>query len=267
MNTSWAYGEQHKTIAVIQARTESKRLPKKIFSPLAGIPILGVIIHNLRRIPTIDEVWVATSEPGSDRVGELAQRFGARLWVGHATNVLSRYTALARHTRAQRMVRATGDNPFVVPENVAEVIHLHKQSHAAVAAYTGLPLGTAVESLASDALLRSEALLQHLTEDNRRPYEEHVSTFVKENKHLFTVAHHPWPYPITWPGKKPRLTIDEAADLQMAQSLAQALTQMERWPEFELKDIQTALAQNPRLVHLNEHINQRPLNHAESVSA
>ena len=50
-----------KTVAVIQARMGSTRLPNKVLVDLAGRPMLAQVVSRVRQAETIDEVVVATS--------------------------------------------------------------------------------------------------------------------------------------------------------------------------------------------------------------
>jgi spore coat polysaccharide biosynthesis protein SpsF len=50
-----------KTVAIIQARMGSTRLPNKVMRDLAGRPVLAWVVDAARAALGVDEVWVATS--------------------------------------------------------------------------------------------------------------------------------------------------------------------------------------------------------------
>ncbi len=255
---------KHKIIAVIQARSNSSRLPRKIFEPLNHTPILGIIISNLRQVAQIQEVWVATTDPGAAEVCSLARQYKAQCFVGDSHNVLSRYLTIASQTQATHIIRATGDNPFVPIENPRQVIQLHLQSEAAVAAYINLPLGMAVESLHVPMLQHSYSQIQNLPQDQQAPYLEHVSTYMKQNPGTYRICHELWPEsPAVNLPKKFRLTIDQPEDLQVAKSLATSLLSMGHWPDFCLQHVMQVLAKNPEWATINQHVQQRPAQHSE----
>src|SRR6266487_6113914 len=54
------------TVAIIQARMGSLRLPGKVLLPLAGHPVLWHVSQRARQVPGITAVWVATSTCASD---------------------------------------------------------------------------------------------------------------------------------------------------------------------------------------------------------
>ena len=45
-----------KTIAIIQARMNSKRLPGKVLMPINGKPMLGFMIERVSSSPEVDEL-------------------------------------------------------------------------------------------------------------------------------------------------------------------------------------------------------------------
>jgi spore coat polysaccharide biosynthesis protein SpsF len=63
-----------KTVAIIQARMASNRLPGKVLVPIIGKPILGHIVRRVRAVPSIDGVVVAVPDGPAD---ELLRQFCA----------------------------------------------------------------------------------------------------------------------------------------------------------------------------------------------
>ena len=55
-----------KTIAIIQARMGSTRLPGKVLAGLAGKPVLAWVVRAARAALGTDDVWVATSTSAAD---------------------------------------------------------------------------------------------------------------------------------------------------------------------------------------------------------
>jgi spore coat polysaccharide biosynthesis protein SpsF (cytidylyltransferase family) len=55
-----------KTVAIIQARMGSTRLPGKVLTTLGDKPAIAWVVRAARETIGIDEVWVATSSASSD---------------------------------------------------------------------------------------------------------------------------------------------------------------------------------------------------------
>jgi spore coat polysaccharide biosynthesis protein SpsF len=111
------------TIAIIQARMSSSRLPGKVLLDLAGQPMLRRVVERTRLAKTIDQVVVATTtEPSDDPVVELCAKLGYAFSRGSLYDVLDRYYQAARQFEAKNIVRITADCPLIDPEVVDRTV-------------------------------------------------------------------------------------------------------------------------------------------------
>ena len=117
-----------RTIAVIQARMGSTRLPGKILGPIEGRPLLGWTIAAVRAVPGVDDVVVATSDrPEDDAVAEAMRGLAVRVHRGSIHDVLRRVADAVRPFEPDVVLRQTGDNPFVDPEIMsAQLVRLEE---------------------------------------------------------------------------------------------------------------------------------------------
>jgi spore coat polysaccharide biosynthesis protein SpsF len=144
-----------------------------------------------------------------------ADRCGFHLVSGSKEDVLSRFCKALSLFDADRVIRATGDNPFVFADAAAAI---HKEAcvlDADYAAYTGLPYGAGVEAVSAKALLRAgrEAV---------NPFDrEHVCPYLYNNAAKFSL-HRP-PPPPAWNLPDLRLTIDTKEDYEAALGLYEKL--------------------------------------------
>lgn len=115
-----------RVIGIIQARMGSTRLPGKILAPLAGRPLLQVLVERLRYVPTgprVDEWWLATTEEAEDELtARWGEALGLRVFRGSTDDVLSRFVGILRQTRADWVVRVTGDDPFMDGSTLAALV-------------------------------------------------------------------------------------------------------------------------------------------------
>jgi spore coat polysaccharide biosynthesis protein SpsF (cytidylyltransferase family) len=66
-----------RTVAIIQARIGSSRLPGKVLYELAGLPMIGFMAKRVQRIPGLDELVLATGEgERNDPLADIAQGLG-----------------------------------------------------------------------------------------------------------------------------------------------------------------------------------------------
>jgi spore coat polysaccharide biosynthesis protein SpsF len=205
------------TAIVLQARLDSTRLPGKSLLPLDGKPLILAVMEALRAVPA-DRRILACPEDCAGPFGPLAEQAGFDLLPGPKEDVLARYCLAVRCFGLHRVIRATGDNPFVFAD-AAEAIHAEARNLAAdYAAYSGLPLGAGVEALDARALLRAEA-------EAAAPHErEHVCPYLYGRPVLFSL-HRPLA-PRRWQGRI-RLTVDTAEDYERARKLYAALARRE----------------------------------------
>jgi glutamate-1-semialdehyde 2,1-aminomutase/spore coat polysaccharide biosynthesis protein SpsF len=129
-----------KTVAIIQARFGSTRLPGKVLKPLgnvrggAGI-VLDHAIQRCRAIPTVDAVVIATTDREEDgAIVAAAERAGALVHRGSAEDVLSRYAGAAKQVAADVVLRVTSDCPLIDPGICDRVIRLRVETGADYAA-------------------------------------------------------------------------------------------------------------------------------------
>ena len=101
-----------KSVAVLQARTNSSRLPGKVFLPINGIPL--VVLAAKRAANTGREVVVATSrEATDDALAELVAHHSIRCYRGSLENTLERVVAALEGYDDDTLVfRLTADNIF-----------------------------------------------------------------------------------------------------------------------------------------------------------
>lgn len=69
--------EKPRTIAIIQARMGSQRLPGKVLLDIAGQPMLARVYERTRLAGAVDQVVVATTDqPDDDAIAELCEGRG-----------------------------------------------------------------------------------------------------------------------------------------------------------------------------------------------
>jgi len=113
-----------KTIAIIQARYASSRLPGKVLLPIAGQPMLMHVVERTARSNTVNAVVVATTnEPADDEVENLCRERGVHCFRGSSHDVLDRYYQAANAHEADVIVRITADCPIIDPEVIDRTVY------------------------------------------------------------------------------------------------------------------------------------------------
>ena len=203
-----------KTVLILQARMDSTRLVGKSLLPLGGRPLLLRAMEALGTVNCAVKV-LACPEDCVEPFGPLAEEAGFVIVPGPKDDVLARYCIAIRKFGADRIIRATGDNPFVFGD-AAEFLHLEAAGLGAdYAGYTGLPYGAGVESVNAQALLRAEREAQTAYE------RENVCPYLYGHPELFHL-HRPLA-PVKWQGFDMRVTVDTEEDYSRAEKIFAAV--------------------------------------------
>ena len=172
-----------RSIVIIQARTNSKRLPAKVLLPVKSIPL--VVLASKRASNTGRKLLVVTSEEKTDDAlcSEL-EKYKIRYYRGSLDNVLDRIICATRDLSDKTIVfRLTADNIFpdgdLLDELEKELIDLNLMYLICNGPESGLPYGVSVEIMRLKCLReagKNTSLkfdLEHVTPYIKRTYGEH----------------------------------------------------------------------------------------------
>ncbi len=110
---------------IIQARMGSSRRPGKVLHPIAGQPMLQLLLQRLERCSGLRDVVVATSDtPSDDPVEEFCQQTGVTCRRGSLHNVASRFNDILTEFSWNYFVRLCGDSPLLDQEIVRQAIYI-----------------------------------------------------------------------------------------------------------------------------------------------
>ncbi|HQF56085.1 MAG TPA: NTP transferase domain-containing protein [Fibrobacteria bacterium] len=120
----------NRTVAIVQARIGSSRLPGKTLLHLRGHAIIDWILVRLSRCLRLDGIVLAIPEGFPDDL--LAERAppGIQIVRGPESDVVGRFALAAEASSATTIVRICADNPLVCPELVDQLVDGFLQSGA-----------------------------------------------------------------------------------------------------------------------------------------
>ncbi len=232
-----------KTIAIIQARLGSTRLPGKVLLDIAGHTMLWHVVNRVRRAKEINEVVVATSALAQDDAIEtFCRQEGIAVYRGSEGDVLDRFYRAALAFHADRVVRITADCPLIDPSVIDDVVVFFRESGAdyvSNAIRPTYPDGLDAEVFTFAAL---ETAWREAKKDSER---EHVTPYVRLSG-KFRVLNYENPKDLS--EKKYRWTVDEPRDLEFIRLVYQKLSNQST---FLLDDVLTLLEVDPTMAKLN----------------
>jgi spore coat polysaccharide biosynthesis protein SpsF len=180
-----------KVVIIVQARMASSRLPGKVLLDLGGRPVLDWVVRRASRARGADQTIVATSTaPEDDAVESFCEERGYFFSRGDMHDVLDRFMQAANKTKAEVIIRITGDCPLVDPGMISDNLNtflttLPPLDFAAnrLPGDRTIPIGLDVEICTRQAL---ETAWREATEPHQR---EHVMPFFYENPDRFRILH------------------------------------------------------------------------------
>jgi len=203
-----------RTAVFIQVRLGSTRLRSKALLPFAGSTIIVHVMRALRLVQA-DVYALVTDAASAEALRPAAASEGWEVFVGPGEDVLARYCRAARAFEADRIVRATGDNPFTSPALADRIGAMHAAHGADLSHYLGNPWGTGVEVIEAKALFAAEA------EAGQPEEREHITTWLYRHRERFVILEPPAPSECFLPDAK--VSIDTAEDYERVSGLFAAL--------------------------------------------
>jgi len=138
------------TVALVQARMGSSRLPGKVLLPLGPNKVLEWVLTRCRYAETVDRAVALLGDAEPNAVlREWCDRAGYEWVSGPEDDLLARHRIGVERTEPATLVRITGDCPFVPPAEIDRTVARHRINDAV---YTSnrtdeMPIGTAVDVL------------------------------------------------------------------------------------------------------------------------
>ncbi|MBO6577026.1 MAG: N-acetylneuraminate synthase family protein [Rhodothermales bacterium] len=208
-----------KSGVVVLARYGSTRFPGKALAPIAGRPLLAVILDRLERLgPSIPIVIATTREPQDDRVAQFCRWRGIPCFRGSRDNVARRFLEAAESIDLKFAVRINGDNLFVDPGVVRTMLGIAQAGKFDLVTNVPrrtFPYGMSVEVLQT-SFFRRQLRLGWTDSD-----QEHVTSWFYENPEIgnrYVFENSDWP---NLAGH--RFAIDYPEDLERAQEIVKRL--------------------------------------------
>ncbi len=237
--------------AFIQARSTSARLPQKVLRTLSENPNLTILDHiYLRLLHVLPKEKIIFLIPKSDTLLiEYCNQKNYLFFEGDEQNVRERYISAAQYHGADKIIRITGDNPFLDILYVEMLVECLLTTELDLISFYGLPIGMGAEAFKLSAIqwMPPGGFLDH--------HNEHVSLHIKEYPKNFKIIKLK-PFlsneQIEF-SKQIRVTIDEIDDFEVCKRI---FTEMQSNPFFGANELLELFTKNPALFQINKSISQ-----------
>lgn len=240
-----------RVVAIIQARMASTRLSGKVLANLGGRPVLEWILRRAGRASLIDQVILATTtESEDDEIAEFCNAKAYECFRGSMQDVLDRYYQAALNTKADVVVRITGDCPLIDPGMLDSNIETFLEADPPLDfAANRLPYERTIPIGLDTEICTFPALQTAWTEATQPHQREHVMPFFYENPDRFRILHiqHQPDY------GHYRWTVDTPEDLTLLREVVAAFED----DRFSWQDVLALFEARPELAEINAAVSHK----------
>lgn len=232
-----------KTIAIIQARMGSTRLPGKSLLPIGGKPLIWHVVERSRQAKKVDAVVLATTKDRSDDgIADFAGKNGIECFRGNTEDVLDRFYQAAKKYGAGMVVRITGDSPLVDPALIDKAVGMLVKGKLDYVSNSKPPWmdGFDVEAFTFAALERA------WKEAGMASEREHVTPYIRDSGK----------FRVGFMENDPALdgvqcSVDRKEDLEFVREIIKRMAEGGKGEGFTYKDVIALLKREPRLRDIN----------------
>jgi spore coat polysaccharide biosynthesis protein SpsF len=176
-----------KTVAIIQARLGSTRLPYKMMLSLHGKPIIEWVVRRVQKAQLLDDIIVAIPiSEDNDILAKYVTKLGIKVYRGSESNVLNRFYEATKDEDATHIVRICADNPLIDSNEIDNLIKFYKENRCDYA-YNHIPKGNLYpDGLGAEII--SFDLLKHMSDIvASQHHKEHCLSYIWDNKDQFII--------------------------------------------------------------------------------
>ena len=241
-----------KTVAVVQARMRSTRLPGKALLYLANHPVLWWICARIT-YAWLDGIVIATTshESNDDIANNHYLPYGCKVfrYERDEDDVIGRILAAAQWAKADIIVDITGDCPLVDPRHINHLVKALKADesldYVSNCVTRTWPDGLDIQ------VYKTEALAWTIGQLNPK---QHGGWNIAQHPDVFKIKNWPAPPDMHWP--ELGLTLDTPEDYKLLQIIF-AEEKFGKDPGFAVDDVVKFIRANPELVDINKNVRRK----------
>jgi spore coat polysaccharide biosynthesis protein SpsF (cytidylyltransferase family) len=236
------------SIAIVQARLGSSRLPKKVLMKLGDTTVIELIVSRLRKALSVDQIVVAIPDNDeNDSLANFLREKEIEFFRGDEHDVLSRFVNVFAGQKGLDILRVTADCPLVEPKLIDELFNIYKEmnvDYAAIATGAGVMLSDKCkfpDGLDSE-WVKSDALVDADKNAKSDLFREHATSFIwRENSGFSKYLHYS-----DLDYSHLSLTLDTPEDLEFFKELIK--TARKELIEIEFRDVVSLSQCNNKLL-------------------
>jgi len=228
---------------IIQARTGSIRLPKKVLEKIDNnLTVLDYVINQVKYSKKIEKIIIATTDLiEDDSICKYSNLQKIECFRGSSEDVLDRFYHCAKKYSAKTIVRITADNPLIDPDIIDRIIEEYEECDFITNTLERtFPYGTEVEVF-------SFSSLEKAWKNAKKPSErEHVTPFIRDPKNKFILKNLKNEKNIS----HLRYTVDKIEDFLLVKEIVKNISTR----PILLQDIINLQREKPKIFEINKNV-------------
>lgn len=234
--------------AIFQVRTNSSRLPNKVFETILGKSLLWHVVQRVKTSSKVSRVILATTTNSRDeRVVGFAKENNLLWFCGNEDDVLDRFYQTAKKYNSDIIVRVTPDDPFRDPQLIDQFLG-HLLANKGELDYISNTIEPTYPEGIDLEVFTFEALEKAWKESTKLSEREHVTPYIWKHPNKFKIKNVKYKDDLS----NLRWTVDYPQDLEFVRQVYQRLYPIKKI--FLLQDILDLLRKEPELSKINQGI-------------
>jgi spore coat polysaccharide biosynthesis protein SpsF len=174
-----------KISAIVEARSNSTRLPNKILLKINKKTVLEHLINKIKKSKNLNEIIIATTTNKiDDSIVKVAKKLKVKFFRGEENNVLKRVIDASTFFKVDTIVRITSDCPLLDINLVDQYIDIYKNNNVDIvgnAKVRSYPDGMDIEIINSKSLKKSYKFAKN------NYLREHTCLTIYKKKKIFKI--------------------------------------------------------------------------------
>ena len=173
-------------LAIIQARSDSRRFPKKVLYKINSKPLILHVIDSIKKSGKVKKILIATSNKKTDdNLIKLLKRNNIFYYRGSLNNVVLRFINASKKFKYSHIIRISGDSPLINSKVIDRAIKIFNNNKSADLITNVFP--RTFESGNSVEIIKRNLLKTNLSKMSKYD-KEHVTTFFYKNYKKFKIV-------------------------------------------------------------------------------
>ena len=235
-------------IGIIQARTNSSRLPKKVLKLINRKSVLEYMLERVLQSKKLEKIIVATTQKEEDdEIVNICKKCGIDYYRGSEDDVLERFKMASDEKNSKIIVRLNSDCPLIDGSLIDCTIKEFLKNEYDYVSTIFPKKGTYPEGMSVEVF--SKKLLDIAYTESKKPSErEHVTPFIWRNISRFRLKRIEYERDLS----KYRFCLDYQEDFELIKKVIEGLYIQK--PNFKLEDLIEWIDDKPDVFRLNSNI-------------